>query len=196
MFDFFRHHFQPVPQSHTRRPNQASLDKSCHAVLRCQGELAQYPPGAYMRKTLIRLDLGRTHLQQRIGEPIQFTAIFDHCTIWTNVQQLRQRVYLPVGLGTIADISRFPSFSARRPFISLSTAPSVDAYAYAGATPTMGGLKLTVPDEAPVAIFADLQTVREAPREMVVAGFGACLENTRRWRTGDCAVCCSRPKLE
>lgn len=114
-------------------------------------------------------------------------ASFPHCTTRANVQQLRQRVDLAVGSGTITDITRFASFSARNPFISLPTAPSLDAYASAGAALTMGGFKLTVPGQAPVAIFADLQTLREASREMVAVGFGDVLgkhTSLADWRLG------------
>jgi glycerol-1-phosphate dehydrogenase [NAD(P)+] len=86
-----------------------------------------------------------------------------------------QRTYLAVGSGTITDITRYASLCARNPFISLPTAPSVDAYASGGAALVMGGFKLTVPSHAPVAIFADLPTLCEAPSEMIAAGFGDML---------------------
>ena len=57
----------------------------------------------------------------------------------------------------------------------LPTAPSVDAYASSGAALVLGGFKLTVPSHAPAAIFADLPTLREAPRDMIAAGFGDML---------------------
>jgi glycerol-1-phosphate dehydrogenase [NAD(P)+] len=86
-----------------------------------------------------------------------------------------QRTYLAVGSGTITDITRYASFCARNPFISLPTAPSVDAYASGGAALVMGGYKLTVPGHAPAAIFADLPTLCKAPGEMIAAGFGDML---------------------
>jgi glycerol-1-phosphate dehydrogenase [NAD(P)+] len=86
-----------------------------------------------------------------------------------------ERVYLAVGSGTITDIVRYASFCARNPFISLPTAPSVDAYAAGGAALVMGGFKLTVPCQAPAAIFADLAVLCEAPPDMIAAGFGDIL---------------------
>jgi glycerol-1-phosphate dehydrogenase [NAD(P)+] len=83
--------------------------------------------------------------------------------------------YVAVGSGTVTDIIRYASYCARNAFISLPTAPSVDGYASRGAALVMGGFKLTVPSHAPAAIFADLRTLCEAPRDMTAAGFGDML---------------------
>jgi glycerol-1-phosphate dehydrogenase [NAD(P)+] len=101
-------------------------------------------------------------------------VIADEASVFDVLHRARgeQRTYLGVGSGTITDITRYASFCARNPFISLPTAPSVDAYASGGAALVMGGFKLTVPGHAPVAIFADLPTLCEAPSEMIAAGFG------------------------
>jgi glycerol-1-phosphate dehydrogenase [NAD(P)+] len=86
-----------------------------------------------------------------------------------------ERIYLAVGSGTITDIARYASYSARNPFISLPTAPSVDAYTSGGAALVLGGFKITVPAQKPAAIFADLPTLCSAPRDMIAAGFGDVL---------------------
>jgi glycerol-1-phosphate dehydrogenase [NAD(P)+] len=86
-----------------------------------------------------------------------------------------ERTYLAVGSGTITDITRYASYCARNTFISLPTAPSVDAYTSAGAALVTRGFKNTLLCQAPVAVFADLQTLCEAPREMIAAGFGDVL---------------------
>ena len=86
-----------------------------------------------------------------------------------------ERTYVAVGSGTITDITRFASHCARTSFISLPTAPSVDGYASGGAALVMRGFKLTVPSHAPIAIYADLRTLCEAPRDMIAAGLGDML---------------------
>jgi histidinol dehydrogenase len=86
-----------------------------------------------------------------------------------------ERTYLAVGSGTITDITRYASYCARNIFISLPTAPSVDAYTSAGAALVTHGFKNTILCQAPVAVFADLQTLCKAPREMIAAGFGDVL---------------------
>jgi len=83
-----------------------------------------------------------------------------------------ERVYLALGSGTVTDVTRYASYCARNGFVSLPTAPSVDAYASGGAALVMGGFKLTVLSHAPMAIFADLQTLCDAPRDLIAAGFG------------------------
>jgi len=79
---------------------------------------------------------------------------------------------LAVGSGTITDITRYASYCARSSFISLPTAPSVDAYTTGGAAVVLGGVKRTLPTHPPTAVFADLQTLCQAPRDMIAAGFG------------------------
>ena len=96
-----------------------------------------------------------------------------------------ERTYVAVGSGTVTDITRYASYCARNAFISLPTAPSVDAYASAGAALVMrgsfqyegerSGFKKTVPGQVPGAIFADLETLCRAPRDMIAAGFGDVL---------------------
>lgn len=98
-----------------------------------------------------------------------------------------ERVYLAVGAGTITDITRFASHRMGRPFISLPTAPSVDAYTSPNAPLVIRRLKKTLPAQVPLAVFADLETLRRAPRPMIAAGFGdmlgkyTCLAD---WRLG------------
>jgi glycerol-1-phosphate dehydrogenase [NAD(P)+] len=82
------------------------------------------------------------------------------------------RTYLAVGSGTITDITRFVSHRTRASFISVPTAPSVDGYTSIGAPLVVAGLKQTVICQPPVAVFADLATLCEAPTSMIASGFG------------------------
>jgi glycerol-1-phosphate dehydrogenase [NAD(P)+] len=98
-----------------------------------------------------------------------------------------ERTYVAVGSGTITDITRTASFDSRNRFLSMPTAPSVDAYTSGGAAMTMGGFKLSVPSHPPEAVFADLPTLRQAPRRMIGAGFGDILGKcvaVADWRLG------------
>lgn len=85
------------------------------------------------------------------------------------------RTYLAVGSGTITDIVRFVSHRTKASFISVPTAPSVDGFTSSGAPLVVGGFKQTVYTHAPVAVFADLDTLCSAPRGMIAAGFGDIL---------------------
>lgn len=85
------------------------------------------------------------------------------------------RVYLAVGSGTITDIVRFVSFATRTRFISVPTAPSVDAFSSNIAALAIGKWKQTITAQPPLAVFADLDTLASAPRPMIAAGFGDIL---------------------
>ena len=82
---------------------------------------------------------------------------------------------LAVGSGTITDITRFVAFSSRNRFISLPTAPSMDGYTSPGAALILHGHKVTLPTRPPVAVFADLRTLCEAPQRLIGAGFADVL---------------------
>jgi len=95
--------------------------------------------------------------------------------------------YVAVGSGTITDITRFCSHRTRNDFISLPTAPSVDGYTSIGAPLVVRRVKKTALAQPPVAIFADLPTLCNAPREMIAAGFGDILgkyTSAADWRLG------------
>lgn len=83
-----------------------------------------------------------------------------------------ERLYLAVGSGTLHDITRFVSHRSRCDFVSVPTAPSVDGFMSIGAPLVVGRLKETVICQPPLAVFADIATLSEAPAEMIAAGFG------------------------
>lgn len=84
-------------------------------------------------------------------------------------------VLVAVGSGTIHDVVRFVSFKMNKPFISVPTAASVDGFTSRGAPLILRGVKQTVQVSAPIAVFADLDILVEAPAEMTAAGFGDIL---------------------
>ena len=99
----------------------------------------------------------------------------------------RERTYVAVGSGTITDIVRFVCHRTGREFVCLATAPSVDAYASVVAPIIIEGMKRTIPAAAPLAIFADTETLALAPRPMIAAGFGDMLckfSASADWRLG------------
>lgn len=85
------------------------------------------------------------------------------------------RVYLAVGSGTITDITRFVSHRTKASFISVPTAPSVDGFTSIGAPLVIEGRKQTFITHPPLAVFADVNTLRDAPQRMIAAGFGDLL---------------------
>jgi glycerol-1-phosphate dehydrogenase [NAD(P)+] len=100
---------------------------------------------------------------------------------------LNERTFLAVGSGTITDITRFVSHRTRGQFISVPTAPSVDGFTSTGAPMIIEGVKKTVYCHAPIAIFADIDTLCAAPQAMIAAGFGDMLgkyTSIADWRLG------------
>ncbi len=85
------------------------------------------------------------------------------------------RQYIAVGSGTVTDITRFVSHRARSSFISLPTAPSVDGYTSTVAPMVVAKYKGPIQAQPPVAVFADLPTLRAAPGQMIAAGLGDLL---------------------
>jgi glycerol-1-phosphate dehydrogenase [NAD(P)+] len=85
------------------------------------------------------------------------------------------RTFVAVGSGTITDIVRFVAHRTHGEFISIPTAPSVDAYVSVGAPMIVNGVKVTYNTQAPIAVFADVDTLVKAPRPMIAAGLGDVL---------------------
>ncbi len=95
--------------------------------------------------------------------------------------------FLAVGSGTLTDIARFVSHRSGRAFISLPTAPSVDGFASIGAPLVLRGVKQTITAQAPVALFADLETLMNAPRRLIAAGYAdmiAKFTSLADWKLG------------
>ncbi len=98
-----------------------------------------------------------------------------------------ERLYVAVGSGTVTDIVRFVAHRTGRDFVSLATAPSVDAYASVVAPVVADGMKVTVAAAAPLAVFADTEILARSPRPMIAAGFGDMLckfSAAADWRLG------------
>ncbi len=99
----------------------------------------------------------------------------------------QERIFIAVGSGTLTDITRFSSHRTKTSFISVPTAPSVDGFASIGAPLIIHGVKITVICHAPIALFADIDTLAHAPRAMIAAGFADMLgklTSIADWRIG------------
>lgn len=80
-----------------------------------------------------------------------------------------------VGSGTINDVSRIVSARTKIPYVIVGTAPSMDGYASTVSPLIIDKTKLTYPGTHPYAILADSTIMKEAPFEMICAGFGDIL---------------------
>jgi glycerol-1-phosphate dehydrogenase [NAD(P)+] len=77
-----------------------------------------------------------------------------------------------VGSGTINDITKYTSSKVRKPYISVPTAPSMDGYTSVVAPLVINGFKKPWPATLPIAVYGDPAILRNAPLDMIAAGFG------------------------
>ena len=90
-----------------------------------------------------------------------------------------------VGSGVINDLCKHVSYDASLPYYIVATAPSMDGYASKGAAMLFGGMKITTNAAVPTAIIADTSVLKNAPLEMIQAGYGdiigkySCLNDWR-----------------
>lgn len=81
-------------------------------------------------------------------------------------------VIVAVGSGTINDLSRFVSYRLGLPYFVIATAPSMDGYVSNVAAMTTNQMKTTYPARIPQYVLGDLNLLRQAPYDLLTAGFG------------------------
>ena len=77
-----------------------------------------------------------------------------------------------IGSGVIQDLCKYVSHRKKVPYMVVATAPSMDGYASNGAAMIMGGMKVTYSAGLPRALVADTEVLKNAPMEMIQAGYG------------------------
>ncbi len=77
-----------------------------------------------------------------------------------------------IGSGVIQDLCKYVSHFEKVPYMVVATAPSMDGYASTGAAMITGGMKVTYSAGLPRAIVADTEVLKNAPMEMLKAGYG------------------------
>jgi glycerol-1-phosphate dehydrogenase [NAD(P)+] len=89
---------------------------------------------------------------------------------------------LSIGSGTVTDIAKHACYMYQQeqnlpalPFVVYQTANSVSAYTSNMAPTFVDGVKRTLPSRYPDVLVCDLETLRDAPQAMTVAGVGDLL---------------------
>ena len=181
----------------TYRPHAVTIDE--HAVAR----LVEFCRNNALDKLFLVADTNTFAAQGRAVEKALHAANFDlEQIVFTDKEVIADaghvfdvliaagaepRTYIAVGAGTLTDITRFASHRTHSQFISVPTAPSVDGFASIGAPLIVHGVKVTVSCQAPLAIFADINTLCSAPQPMIAAGFADMLgklTSIADWRIG------------
>ena len=81
-------------------------------------------------------------------------------------------IIIALGSGVIQDLCKYVSYFSGIPYIDVATAPSMDGYASDGAAMILKGMKETVKAGLPLAIVCDVDILKNAPLDMIKAGYG------------------------
>ena len=79
---------------------------------------------------------------------------------------------LGIGSGVINDICKYVAWEKGLDCGIVATAPSMDGYASSGAAMITDGMKVTYTTQPPKYIIADVSVVKNAPMDMIRAGYG------------------------
>ena len=82
------------------------------------------------------------------------------------------QLIIGVGSGVINDLCKYVSFKNNLEYYIIATAPSMDGYASSGAALILKGMKITISARPPKAIIGDTDILKNAPLEMLKAGYG------------------------
>ena len=125
--------------------------------------------------------VGGAKTEAALGEKLVKKVIFSGKTILipnedavAAVNDQMEGIDLIVGLGSgvIQDLCKYVSHTNGIPYYIVATAPSMDGYASTGAAMIMGGMKVTYSAHVPSVILADTEILKDAPMEMIQAGYG------------------------
>lgn len=81
-------------------------------------------------------------------------------------------IIITIGTGTLNDLAKFVSHKIGIPVIIIATAPSMDGFASTGAALIVDNLKTSFECVCPKAIIGDVNILKQAPLNMIIAGFG------------------------
>ena len=120
-------------------------------------------------------------VEKYIGSKIADRVIFSGKTVLIPNEDAIEAVYghmegidliVGIGSGVIQDLCKYVSHTKTVPYYILCTAPSMDGYASSGAAMITGGMKVTYSARVPDAILADTAVIKDAPMDMIQAGYG------------------------
>ena len=124
---------------------------------------------------------GGKKVEEALADKSLNKVIFDGKTVLIPderaIEQVNERLgnsemIIALGSGVIQDLCKYVSHFSGIPYIDVATAPSMDGYASDGAAMILKGMKETVKAGLPIAIVCDVDILKNAPLEMIKAGYG------------------------
>lgn len=82
---------------------------------------------------------------------------------------------IAVGSGTINDLCKVTAAEEGKPYAVFGTAPSMNGFTSINAAITVAGHKKSLPAQAPVGVFLDLEVLAAAPPRLIRSGLGDSL---------------------
>ena len=82
---------------------------------------------------------------------------------------------ISVGSGVLNDIGKILAKTAKKPYMIVGTAPSMDGYASASSSMDLHGLKTSLSSKCPEYIIGDTDILKNAPERMIQSGLGDML---------------------
>ena len=126
--------------------------------------------------------VGGATVSEKLGRRLADTLIYQTKEVLVPdeiaIEALKARVtddtdlIIGIGSGVINDLCKHVSFISGLPYYIVATAPSMDGYASKGAALILDGMKVTLNADVPKAIIADVNMLKDAPFEMIQAGYG------------------------
>ncbi len=126
--------------------------------------------------------VGGEKVTQKLGDRLSDTLIYNTEEVLVPdekaIEELKAHVkeetdlIIGIGSGVINDLCKHVSFVSGLPYYIVATAPSMDGYASKGAALILEGMKVTLNADVPKAILADVNMLKDAPFEMIQAGYG------------------------
>ena len=126
--------------------------------------------------------VGGKTVSEKLGEKLSDTLIYQTDGVLVPneiaIDELKSHVtkdtdlIIGIGSGVINDLCKHVSFICGLPYYIVATAPSMDGYASKGAALILDGMKVTLNADVPHAIIADVDMLKNAPFDMIQAGYG------------------------
>lgn len=121
-------------------------------------------------------------VEELIRDKIEDTLIYERSGVLVPneeaIEEMKAKVsektdlIIGVGSGVINDLCKHVSFISKLPYYIVATAPSMDGYASKGSALILDGMKVTLNADVPKAIIADVDVIKNAPFDMIQAGYG------------------------